>query len=138
MEVKNEKMEKDRKYSEIIGDFLGLMQESAKRYHALEKQIKREDQLTQDLLHMIELEGGDYRQRNRMATELRTCRRDRRYYKDLIEELAPIYHYYDANRKTIDRLSKVLGEVKKEEEYHADRAYHPRVRKGAEKDGEDL
>lgn len=66
-----------------------------------------------------------------MATQLAICRKDRRYYKDKVEELQPLIDFLGEaeNKKVIERIKKVLGEVKKEERAHENRFYVPRVLK---------
>lgn len=66
-----------------------------------------------------------------MATRLAICRKDRRYYKDKVEELQPLIDFLGEteNKKVIDRLKRVLGETKKQEKGHENRFYVPRVLK---------
>lgn len=121
----------DRPHSEIIADFIKLVTECPKIYDAMESAVKREDLLCSDLLHTIELEGQDENLRRRTATALRINRLDRRYYKDRKEELEPLYNFLQdgQHRKAMKDLEQVLGKTRKAEAYHADRTYHPRVKK---------
>ena len=80
-------METKRRRSEIITDFMNLMEKECTNTlpYVVEQRIKC-DKATQDLLHQLEL--GDYKDRGRIATQLAHIRRDRRYYKDIEEEKA--------------------------------------------------
>lgn len=122
--------------SEIIAAFIKLTEYAPKVYEAARSAVNTEDKLTQDLLHKIELEGNDRSIRNKAATELRTSRLDRRYYKDIAEELEPLYEFLQdgTNRKVIKKLEQVLGKMRKVEAYHANRTYHPRVNRMEEKE----
>lgn len=43
-----------------------------------------------DLLHQLEIEKLSVSEKNKLATKLRDCLRDRRYYKNIVEEDAPL------------------------------------------------
>ena len=67
-----------------------------------------------DLLHKLEIENLTRDERAKLATELRDCRRLRRKYKDVVEELEPIagylslIHIYDGrpNKKARTRRAE--------------------------------
>ena len=118
-----------RNQSEVIAAFIRLVEKTPKVYEAARTAVNTEDKLTSDLLHEIELQGTNCNIRSKTATRLRENRLDRRYYKDIVEELEPLYEFLQdkENRKVIKKLEAVLGKMRKEEAYHADRTYHPRV-----------
>lgn len=116
------------KRSETIKAFLDLMDESAKLLPMMEERMKREDDLTQDLLHAMEL-GDGYKERNKHATLLAQNRRDRRDCKDAIEELDLLMTWALKNSGAVNQLKQVLGELRKVEKYHENRHYRPRVLK---------
>lgn len=116
------------KYSETIKAFLDLLEEARTRLPALEENLKREEHLTQDLLHSIEL-GHDYGKRCKDATQLAQNRRDRRVCKDAIEELNILVEYAEKNKAAVNNLKQTLGEMRKKEKYHEKRSYRPRVLK---------
>ena len=88
-----------------------------------------QDKLTQDYLHDIELGGLSCKERSKVATKLQENRKNRRYYKDVVEELQPIIDFLNdnANRGFVNKLKEVLGKVRKAEFYHSNRTYFPRV-----------
>lgn len=118
-----------RNQSEIVSAFIKLAKQTTRVYEAAKKAVNTEDKLTSDLLHEIELEGTSCSKRSKTATRLRENRLDRRYYKDIVEELEPLYEFLlkPEHIKTINALEQVLGKMRKEESYHADRTYYPRV-----------
>lgn len=116
------------KRSETIKAFLDLLDESTKLLPMMEERLKREDDLTQDLLHAIEL-GDGYKERNKHATLLAKNRRDRRGCKDAIEELNLLTAWALKNSGAINQLKQVLGELRKVEKHHENRHYNPRVLK---------
>ncbi len=89
-----------------------------------------QDALTQDILHCLELESLGYHDRARLAAMLSESRKVRRKYKDAMEELAPVIQFIDQNKKIINTLEQLLGAVRKQEKYHENRSYHPKVLDG--------
>lgn len=118
-----------RKKSEILSDFIKLMNEADRVYDAAYHAVNTEDKLTSDLLHRMELEGTTCGIRSKIATELRINRQDRRYYKDILEEYEPLREFLADERhaKAVKNLEQVLGKLRKVERYHADRTYRPRI-----------
>ena len=81
-----------------------------------------------DIMHKFELDNLSYKERCKLATTLATSRKDRRFYKDHVEELEPIVNFMSesAHTKAINNLKQLLGEVRKVEKYHSNRTYRPR------------
>lgn len=123
-----------KKRSEYISDFLDFLSQAKSDYAIAIDGIKTEEKRQEDLLHEIEF-CGNAKERSKKATRLNTCRKDRRYYKDIHEETAIIQEYLNdpVNKKAIDKLREVLGSVRKSERYHADRVYRPRLKEVAVK-----
>ncbi len=118
-----------KRQSEIVSEFIKLAGKAISIYDAAYKAVNTEDKLTSDLLHKMELEGTTSKIRSQIAVELRENRMDRRYYKDIAEELEPLYEFMSdpANRQAMKKLEQVLGKMRKAEAYHTDRTYYPRV-----------
>jgi len=126
--------------SEKLSDFLDFIRKVERDYVYFSQLLGNEDKLTQDLLHKLELESTGYRDRNKIATALATSRKDRRYFKDQVEELQPLYDVIteSKHKSCIEQFKQALGKTRKAEAYHKDRRYYPRVLKddgigGAEK-----
>lgn len=118
------------KRSENIKAFLDFLKQSETDYKAAYAAVNTEDKRGQDLLHAIEFEAS-YRERNKLTTKLRNSRIERRENKDIVEELQPVMDFIQdpRHKKTLDMLQQLLGAVRKEENYHRNRAYLPRVEK---------
>ena len=116
------------KNSEVIKRFLDFVSSSEDRYKFEMEVIETENKRTQDLLHAIEFEPHA-EARSKTATKLKASRKLRRESKDIAEELEPIVAFLEvpANRKVINQLGQVLGQVRKAEKYHTNRRYFPRV-----------
>ena len=99
------------KFSPYISDAIKMMERAAADYEWCGAEQHRLEQLTQDYLHSLELDGLNYAERAKVATRLAQCRRDRRECKDAVEILEPL----------------VLGKTRKVEEKMATRRYYPRV-----------
>ncbi|MEE1303255.1 MAG: hypothetical protein UHD64_10770, partial [Bacteroidales bacterium] len=115
--------------SEYISEFLNFIADAQSHYCFCFEQMKEQEQLTQDYLHSLELDGLKYDERSKLATKLAINRKDRRYYKDRVEELDPIINWASdpTTVKAINQLKQALGAVRKQEGYHKDRTYYPRV-----------
>lgn len=118
--------------SEYITEFLNFISDAQSHYKFCYDEVNEQDKLTQDYLHSLELDELKCTERSKLATKLATNRKDRRYYKDRVEELEPIVTFFNdpQNKKVLDKLkSQVLGVVRKQEDYHKHRTYVPRVLK---------
>lgn len=122
---------KNKLPSEQISQFLDFVAEAQRLYKFCSDEVNSQDKLTQDYLHSLELGEMSCGERNKLATKLAINRKDRRYYKDRVEELEPVAHFFadPAHKKVLDHLKQVLGKVRKAESYHKDRKYKPRVLK---------
>lgn len=119
--------EKEAKLSEQISTFLKLIDATEQAYPYIEEQLTTQDKLTQDYLHQLELENLKYKDRAKVATQLSLNRKKRRAYKDSLEEIQPIIDYISNNKKVINDLKRLLGEVRKQEKKHTNRKYFPKV-----------
>lgn len=127
--------------SKKLEDFLNFQTEAIKMYTYCYEKVNDCDKLKCDLLHKIELEYyEDKNEERRLQTQLKYCLKDRRYYKDRVEELLPFVNLFlseEKNREAavkscitvINHLKQSLGEVRKIENYHANRVYKPRILK---------
>lgn len=117
------------KPSEQLTDFLNFLSSAQSEYNFCFEQVNEQDKLTQDYLHSLELDELSCGERSKLATKLKTNRKDRRYYKDGVEELEPIVEWMKepANVKAVNMLKQALGKVRKAEGYHENRTYVPRV-----------
>ena len=121
----------DKKPSEYISEFLNFISAAQSHYRFCSDEDNNHDKLTQDYLHSLELDGLKRIERSKVATKLAVNRKDRRYYKDRVEELEPIVQFFEEpqNKKVLDKMKQILGVVRKSELYHKDRKYIPRVLK---------
>ena len=129
------------KVSKRLEDFISFYDEAINTYKYAYDMVNQCDKLKCDLLHKIELGlFEDKNEEKRIQTQLKYCLKDRRYYKDRVEELEPfvsffIYKdkekepYIRTNAECINRIKNALGSVRKAEEYHRERTYKPRILK---------
>lgn len=122
--------------SEYISEFLDFISNINSAYNDCLDEMKKQEQLTQDYLHSLELDDLRYDERNKIATKLATNRKDRRYFKDRVEEYEPIIKFLNEpkNKQLINQLKQVLGECRKMENRHCNRFYIPRVLKDKDND----
>lgn len=95
--------------SDIISAFLNLIIQSENEYQfALELQ-RAEEKKTQDVLHMLELDNLNYKERAKLATQLKNIRQKCRRYKDEVEELECIVQFKKENKNLVNLLTQLLG-----------------------------
>jgi hypothetical protein len=126
-EHKNKSEKSNKSRSEIIEDFLTLLRESGSKYDFNHENMNRMDLLATDIDHKFEKMDLTYHQYAQLGKKLTECQRERRIYKDEVEELRHIVEWYKNNQSVYNSLSQLLGNIRKEERYHKERVYMPRV-----------
>lgn len=123
------KKRQNPKFSPTISAFLNMVDQVQSDYTWNSEEIERLDRLTQDYLHILELDSPDYKERAKIATQLQKCRQDRRTSKDTIEILEPLVSYLDTDngKKAINLMKEVLGRTRKAETKMEHRVYRFRV-----------
>lgn len=114
--------------SQGIETFLIYLRETEQRYHMAESDEQEANDMTQDILHSLELQEHDYHEFARLSKKLSGVRQKRRTAKDTMCEAAPVLDWIDANRPVIKSLERLLGDVRKAEKSTKNRIYTPRVR----------
>ena len=129
------------KVSKRLEDFILFYDEAINTYRYAFDMVNQCDKLKCDLEHKLEL--GLYEDRNeesRIKTQIKYVLKDRRYYKDRVEELEPFVSLFlnkdkekelntRANVNCLNVIKNTLGGVRKAEDYHRERTYKPRILK---------
>jgi len=117
------------RFSETISGFCKLMEDAQKDYAWNYDEVNRMDRLTQDYLHKLELDGLDYKERAKIATQLAKCRQARRECKDTVEILEPLIQFLesDKGKNLFNLVREALGKTRKVEGRMETRTYIPRV-----------
>lgn len=120
------------KYSEYLKQIIDTFKRFSDLYDYNIEQMKQDDLLTTDLLHMIEFGDIGYSERCKLSTKLKNCRLSRRNHKDIIEELEPIVKLMREGffKEEMRKFEKVLGDIRKVEKKHQNRIYYPRTSEG--------
>ena len=116
-------------FSAHISDFCNMAEEAQNDYVWNSEEVNRLDKLTQDYLHMLELDGLNYEERAKVATKLSKCRQLRRTSKDTIEILEPFVLFLesDKGKNLLNLMKEALGKTRKVEERMVGRAYRFKV-----------
>lgn len=116
-------------FSSTISDFCKMVTEAKSDYEWNRAEVNRLDKLTQDYLHKLELDGLDYRERAKIATQLSKCRQLRRASKDTVEILEPFIDFIesDKGKQTMNLMREALGKTRKTEQYMENRTYRYKV-----------
>ena len=128
---KGVKMRKE-KQSEIISAFLKLLDDVPKEYKVAYDIVNEKDKEVQDIMHEVELNQLKTNEKAKLMTELQNNRRERRYWKDKVDEYQPLNDYLNQSKEfknVINQLKQILGKVRKAEKYLEERIYKPRIRK---------
>lgn len=127
----------DKLPSEYITEFLNFVSEARAQYKIYSEEVIKQDKLTQDYLHSLELDGLKCNERSKIATKIVTNRKNRRWFKNRVEELELIVKLFDEPQaqKVLNLMTKALGDTRKMESYHKHGKYVPRVlkEKGSDK-----
>ena len=123
------KCNKQKKVSEQISDFTKFLRQTQKDYEYHKGELEKEDQISQDLLHQIEL--GEYKDRRHTATLLSQCRKRRRVHKDCLDTMRYVYEFL-ANPhlcRLLFDFDDLVGKTRKEEQRieSANRFYKAKV-----------
>ena len=129
------------KISKKLEAFLTFYDDAVSTYNYCYEKVNECEKLECDLKHKLELGNYiDVNEERRILTQLKYCLRDRRYYKDRVEELSPFINLFLSKEKdkenitrscntAINQMRQALGGVRRAENYHADRTYKPRILK---------
>lgn len=116
-------------FSECIREFCSVVAEAKRDYDWNREEVNRLDRLTQDYLHKLELEGLNYGERAKVATQLARCRQLRRESKDTVEILEPFIEFIESEKgkQTMNLMREALGRTRKVEERMDTRTYRYKV-----------
>lgn len=94
--------------------------------------VNEMDKALTDITHKAELTSLKQNEKAKLMTKLQQNRRERRYWKNKVDEFQPLYELISNSKEfksTIAQLKQVLGKVRRAEEYLENRTYKPRVKK---------
>ena len=116
-------------FSASISEFCKLINSASKDFAWHSEEESKMDMLTQDLLHALELNNLDYKERAKLATQLQHCRKQRRVHKDIATVLEPLVEFLESYRgkNLVNALNEAVGKMRKAEEKIAKRTYYPRI-----------
>lgn len=119
-----------RNHSETIADFIKYIDEAKVAFDIAQKGLHEQEAIECDILHKMEL-GCTYEERCRLATKLTACLKERRYYKDIIDQTQPVMEWLNDGRNAaaFNQIKQMLGKVRKSEKYMETRTYRPRTDK---------
>ena len=119
-----------QKHSQTIADFIKYVDDAKNAYRVAEAAFHEQEKIECDITHRMEL-GCIYKERCKLATQLTACLRERRYYKDIMNQTAPIVEWTKDGKcnAALNQLKNALGKVRKEESYMETSTYKPKTDK---------
>lgn len=115
MAQKKIKEVKQEKYSKGIEEFLRFLTSAKEAYNISASVQDETEDMTQDLLHQLELGENSYHEIAQLGIRTADARRERRAAKNTIQQLQPLMDWMQNNQVTIRGLEKLLGQMRKEE-----------------------
>lgn len=106
---------------------LKVINEAYSQFNMAESDLDYCDKKTQDILHELELVDHSYHETAKLSKELRDIRRRRRIDKDTMELLDPIFKWRSDYIGAINKLTNVLGSMRKIDEKHKNKVYYYRA-----------
>ena len=107
--------------------FLEFLRENESELNFYCSEEKYCNDLTQDILHSLELEEKSYHEMAKLAKEIRDIRHRRRIAKDNVAKNTLIVEWTLKNQGVVKELERLLGEVRKVEKSQIGRVYIPRT-----------
>ncbi len=86
------------------------------------------DKYTQDLLHKLELNKLSQSDKNKIATELRHVRQDRRYYKDVVDVYQPLVDVNSEYKNSVFKVANAISSTMSKYENLNKRLYRPKIK----------
>lgn len=113
--------------------FLTTLRQAEQDYRMAQAEEQAQNDVTQDILHALELQKQSYHQLASLARELVQVRQKRRTAKDTVCRMGPVVAWLETNRPVVKSLERLLGELRKAENRLENRVYIPRAKtKGGE------
>ena len=111
-------MKKERKPSEIIADFINLMEKSRTEYTASKEAVENYDKNINEWVHKIE-NAPLAEERSKISTQFHAERKARRHHKNNMQLYENIYRYTmdNLNSGAIKRAKTLLSAQLRTEEY---------------------
>ena len=113
--------------SESLSNFLSFMRNISSQYRMAVTEEQETDDITQDIMHSLELEDHTYHEYAQLSKELSEVRKKRRMAKDTLAVLKPVLDWYEKNTQVIKDLENLLGVVRKSEQKFNNRIYTPKT-----------
>lgn len=109
-----------------------IFEDAESHYRRAQEEITYCDKKQQDLLHEMELVDHTYHEVGKLAKELIDIRRRRRTAKNTLDLLEPLVQWRkeQGNQASLNRLSIVLGKMRKTEEKQKNQVYYRRADDG--------
>ena len=112
--------------SKDLETFLSLLRSTEEQHNIHFDNVNKCDKEQQNLLHDFELLDLNYNQRAKKATELKKLRLERRYSKDTVEMTSEVVQFCKDNRQFIQKMERLLGDLRKKENELENRVYKRR------------
>ena len=125
-------MKKSEKQSDIISAFIKMNESVKKEYESALEIVNEKDKELSDLVHQAELNTLSQNEKAKAYTEISHNRRDRRYWKNKVDQFEPLYTFLGTSKEyklSLEQLKQILGKVRKAEDYLENRKYKPKAKK---------
>ena len=97
-------------------------------YNFAYNRVDELNKYTNDLLHKLELDNLSQSDKNKLATELRHVRQDRRYYKNLVDVYKPLIDINNEYKNVVFKVANAISTTMAKYESLNARSYTPRIK----------
>lgn len=117
---------KEIMHSKDLETFLNLFRSTEEQYNIHYDNVNKCDKEQQNILHDFEFPKPNYKERGKLGTQLTNLRDERRVSKDSVELTKDIVQFCKDNKAFIDKLKRLLGDLRKKENELENRVYRRR------------
>ena len=110
-------------HSKDLESFLSLLRSTEEQHNIHYDNVGKYDKEQNNVVHDFELLELNYKDRAKLGTWLTKLRKERRFSKDTVEMAVDVVQFCKDNKQFIQKLEKLLGDLRKKEKDIENRVY---------------
>lgn len=113
-------------HSKDLEAFLNLLRSTEEQHNIHFENVDKCNNEQNNYVHDFEFLDLDYKERAKLGTKFTKLRKERRFSKDTVELSKDIVQFCKENKAFIDKLKRLLGDLRKKENELENRVYRRR------------
>jgi len=110
-------------HSKDLENFLSILRSTEEQHNIHYDNVGKCDKEQNNIVHDFELLELNYKDRAKLGTWLTKLRKERRFSKDTVEMAVDVVQFCKDNKQFIQKLEKLLGDLRKKEKDIENRVY---------------